>query len=353
MDINRIFLKDACPTSIGGQAIMEGIMMRGPEKTAIAVRLPDGRIHMKTQPTLTMGKWAKVPLVRGVVAFIASLVVGTKTIMYSADVLEKFAPETYASDNKESWLEKKLGKEKAWNALMALSVVLALVLAIGVFMLLPTAIVGILKKVTDSVILLNLVEGLVRIALFIGYIALIPKLEDINTVFQYHGAEHKTIHCYENNMPLTPENAQTFYRLHPRCGTSFLMFVMIVAIIVHVFMGWPNVWMRIGLRLLALPLIAGISYELLKWAGRSQNKIVEFLSLPGIYLQKLTTREPNEKQLEVAIASVKAVLPDEDARVQGVETILPKGVYFEGFCNLNGEPIDGEVTYYDKDGNEI
>ena len=353
MDFNKIFLKDACPTSIGGQAIMEGIMMRGPEKTAIAVRLPDGRIHMKTQPTLSLGKWSKVPLVRGVVSFIVSLITGTKTIMYSADVLEKYVPEEYEPDKTEVWLEKKLGKEKAWNATMAISVVLAMVLAIGVFMLLPTAIVGLLKKVTDSVILLNIVEGAVRIALFIGYIALIPKLEDINTVFKYHGAEHKTIHCYENNLPLTPENAQTFYRLHPRCGTSFLMFVMIVAIIVHVFMGWPNVWMRIGMRLLALPLIAGISYELLKWAGRSQNRIVEFLSLPGIYLQKLTTREPDFSQLEVAIAAVKAVLPDEDAKAQGVSVILPKGVFFEGFCNLNGEPIDGEVTYYNADGAEI
>ncbi|MEE3382707.1 MAG: DUF1385 domain-containing protein, partial [Anaerovoracaceae bacterium] len=198
MDFNKIFLKDACPTSIGGQAIMEGIMMRGPEKTAIAVRLPDGRIHMKTQPTLSLGKWSKVPLIRGVVSFIVSLVTGTKTIMYSADVLEKYVPEEYEPDKTEVWLEKKLGKEKAWNATMAISVVLAMALAIGVFMLLPTAIVGILKKVTDSVILLNIGEGAVRIALFIGYIALIPKLDDINTVFKYHGAEHKTIHCYEN-----------------------------------------------------------------------------------------------------------------------------------------------------------
>ena len=339
MDLNRIFLKDACPTSIGGQAIMEGIMMRGPKRTAVAVRLPDGRIHMKTQPSPSFGKWSKVPLVRGVISFVSSLVFGTKILMYSADVLEKYMPEEYEQDKLDAWIEKKVGKDKAWNILLWASVALALVFSIGIFMLLPTAVVGLFAKITDNVIILNLIEGIVRIAIFIGYIAVIPKLDDINKVFQYHGAEHKTIHCFENGLDLTPENAQTFYRLHPRCGTSFLMFVMIIAIIVHVFMGWPNVWMRVGMRLLALPLIAGISYELLKWAGRSDNKIVEILSLPGIYLQKLTTREPNEKQLEVAIAAMKAVIPleeEEEAKVR----------YFEGIVDLDGRPVEGEVRYY-------
>ena len=342
MDLNRIFLKDACPTSIGGQAIMEGIMMRGPRRTAIAVRLPDGRIHMKTQPTPDYGVWSKIPLVRGVVSFVASLVFGTQVLMYSADVLEEYLPEeeTEQPGKFETWVENKLGKDKAWNILLWVSVVLALIFSIGIFMLLPTAIVGVFAKLTDNIIILNLIEGIVRIAIFIGYVALIPLMDDINTVFQYHGAEHKTIHCFENGLELTPENAQQFYTLHPRCGTSFLMFVMIIAIIVHVFMGWPNVWMRVGLRLLALPLIAGISYELLKWAGRSNNKVVEFLSLPGIYLQKLTTREPNDQQLEVAIAAMKAVIPlddeEEDKKVQ----------YFEGICDLDGKPVEGEVEYY-------
>ncbi|MBQ6088189.1 MAG: DUF1385 domain-containing protein [Firmicutes bacterium] len=341
MDFEKIFHKDACPTSIGGQAIMEGIMMRGPKRTAIAVRLPDGKIHMKTQPAPNMGTWGKIPLVRGVAAFVSSLVFGTKVLMYSADVLEKYTPEDVEPDKFDQWVERKFGKEKAWNILLWLSVVLALVFSIGVFMLLPTAVVGVFKNITENVIILNIIEGLVRIGIFIGYIALIPKLEDINTVFQYHGAEHKTIHCYENGLELTPENAQTFYTLHPRCGTSFLMFVMIIAIIVHVFMGWPNVWMRVGLRLLALPLIAGISYELLKWAGRSNNKIVEFLSLPGIYLQKLTTREPSLKQLEVAIAAMKAVIPEETEEAEAAKP------YFEGICDLNGEPVEGESETYD------
>ena len=341
MDFNKIFLKDACPTTIGGQAIMEGIMMRGPKRTSIAIRLPNGKIHMKTQPSQNMGVWEKVPLVRGVIAFVAALVFGTKVLMYSADVLEKYLPEEYEKDKFDEWIEKKVGKDRAWNILLWISVILALIFSIGVFMLLPTAVVGVFKKLTDSVIILNLIEGLVRIGIFIGYIALIPKLEDINKVFQYHGAEHKTIHCFENGLELTPENAQTFYTLHPRCGTSFLMFVMIIAIIVHVFMGWPNVWMRVGLRLLALPLIAGISYELLKWAGRSNNKVVEVLSLPGIYLQKLTTRVPTLEQLEVAIAAMKAVIPCETEEEEAAKP------YFEGICDLNGDPVEGEVEYYD------
>ena len=327
MDLNKIFLKNACPTSIGGQAIMEGIMMRGPEKTAVAVRLADGSIHMKTQPTPKMNRWAKVPLIRGVVNFVSSMIQGTKVLMYSADVLEENYPDEYEKDKFDIWMEEKFGKEKAWKVLMAFSVLIAIVLAVSIFMLLPTVVVGWLSAVTDSIILLNLAEGVVRMIIFIGYILLISKMKDIRTVFEYHGAEHKTIHCFENNLELTPENAQQFYTLHPRCGTSFLMFVMVIAVLAHALMGWPNVWIRIISRILVLPLIAGVSYELLKWAGRSDNWIVKILSLPGIYLQKLTTKEPNEKQLEVAIAAMKAVLPEN------------KTPYFEGLCDLNGEPI--------------
>ena len=337
MDLNKIFLKNACPTSIGGQAIMEGIMMRGPEKTAVAVRLADGSIHMKTQPTPKMNRWAKVPLIRGVVNFVSSLIQGTKVLMYSADVLEENYPDEYEKDKFDIWMEEKFGKEKAWKVLMAFSVLIAIVLAVSIFMLLPTVVVGWLSAVTDSIILLNLAEGVVRMIIFIGYILLISKMKDIRTVFEYHGAEHKTIHCFENNLELTPENAQQFYTLHPRCGTSFLMFVMVIAVLAHALMGWPNVWIRIISRILVLPLIAGVSYELLKWAGRSDNWIVKILSLPGIYLQKLTTKEPNEKQLEVAIAAMKAVLPEN------------KTPYFEGLCDLNGEPIKEEPKDEDLD----
>ncbi len=338
MDLKKIFLKDACPTAIGGQAIMEGLMMRGPHRTSIAMRLPNGKIHMKTQPTPKLTKLGKIPFIRGIINFIDALVYGTQVLMYSADILEKNNPEEYQKDKFDEWVEKKIGKEKAWSILLFLSVAVALVMSVGIFMLLPTAIVGFAGKYIESVLLLNIIEGLVRMAIFIGYIWLIAKMGDIKTVFQYHGAEHKTIHCFENGLELTPENAQSFYTLHPRCGTSFLMFVMIVAIIVHVFMGWPSVWLRITTRLLALPLIAGISYELLKWAGASNNIVVELLSMPGIYLQKLTTKTPDEKQLEVAIAAMKAVIPNEN------EDEVP---FFEGICDLDGKPVEGEVEYYD------
>ena len=337
MDSKKIFLKDACPTSIGGQAIMEGIMMRGPEKMAIAVRLPDGSIHMKTEPTPKASKWAKMPLVRGVVNFVASLVQGTKVLMYSADILEEHYPEEYEKDKFDIWIEEKVGKEKAWKILMYLSVVIALVLSVGLFMLLPTVAVGLLGMITENIIALNLAEGAVRIAIFILYIALISKMEDIKTVFKYHGAEHKTIHCFENGLELTSANAQQFYTLHPRCGTSFMMFVMVIAVLTHALMGWPNVWLRILSRIAVLPIIAGLSYELLKWAGRSDNIIVRTLSMPGIYLQKLTTKEPDEKHLEVAIAAMKAVLAGDS---------VP---YFEGLCDLDGNPIEKAEVVEEKE----
>lgn len=330
MDLKKVFLKDACPTSIGGQAIMEGIMMRGPERTAIGIRMPDGRIFMKTEANPKGSKWGKVPIIRGVVNFVNSMVYGTKVLMYSADKLEEFYPDDYGKDKFDVWVEEKLGKEKAWKILMVLSVVLAIAMSVGLFMLLPTVVVGWISHLTDSILLMNLVEGIVRILIFILYIVLISKMPDIKTVFQYHGAEHKTIHCFENNLELTPANAQQFYTVHPRCGTSFLVFVMIIAVLVHALMGWPNVFFRVAGRLLVLPLIAGLSYELLKWAGRSSNPIVKILSLPGLYVQKLTTKEPSDAQLEVAIAAMKAVLK-------------PAGTpYFEGICNLNGEPVPEE-----------
>ena len=330
MDLNKIFLKDACPTSIGGQAVMEGIMMKSPQRTAIAIRLPDGKIHMKTEPSPQVSKWGRIPLIRGVVNFVGSLVHGTKILMYSADILEKYYPEEYEKDKFDVWVEEKVGKEKAWNILMMFSVVLAIVMSVGLFMLLPTAIVGLVGQLTENVLLLNLAEGITRVLIFMLYVVLISKMGEIKTVFQYHGAEHKTIHCFENNLELTPANAQQFYTLHPRCGTSFLVFVMVIAVLVHAFMGWPNLFLRLASRILVLPVIAGLSYELLKWAGRSSNPIVKFLSLPGLYVQKLTTKEPTDEQLEVAIAAMKAVLK-------------PEGTpYFEGICDLDGNPVEEE-----------
>ena len=328
MDMSKIFLKDACPTPVGGQAILEGVMMRGMERTAIAVRIPDGRIHIKTRKNGNTSKWMKVPIVRGVFSFITSLVEGTKTLTYSADVLEYYDrklkdDKTDAESEKmgkiESLLSEKLGSQKLWSLMLAASVIFALVFSVGIFVLLPTAAVGWIKAYVSSPILLNLTEGILRIVMFLLYLSAISKMEDIKRVFQYHGAEHKTIHCFENNLELTPENAQTFYTLHPRCGTSFLMFVMIISLILFSLLGWPNLLWRLVSRIILIPVVAGTSYELLKWAGRSDNIVVRILSLPGLYLQKITTNEPDEKQLEVAIASLKAVMVDpETPCIEGI-----------------------------------
>lgn len=330
MDLSKIFLKDACPTSIGGQAVMEGIMMRGPERSAIAVRIPDGRIHMRTTPNKKLGKWAKIPLLRGVVSFVTSLVQGTGTLMYSADVLEHYWPteEGVEEDKLEKWLNEKFGEQKAWTLMVYLSVAFAIVLSIGIFILLPTAIVDWAGRFVESPVILNLIEGLVRIALFIIYVELISKMEDIKRVFQYHGAEHKTIHCFEKGLELTPENAQSYYTLHPRCGTSFLVFVMVISLILFSLLGWPNLFWRITSRLLLIPVVAGLSYEVLRWAGRSDNWLVKMLSIPGLYMQKLTTEEPDLEQLEVAIAAMKAVM---------VPTETP---FFEGICDLEGNLVE-------------
>lgn len=322
MDMSKIFLKGACPTPIGGQAVMEGVMMRGLERTAIAVRLPDGRIHLKTQKNNGSSKWMRIPIIRGVISFVVSLIEGTKTLTYSADVLEYFMDDEEDEEEPgkfEQWLLDHFGEQGIWNFMIGFSVVVALVFSIGIFVLLPTAGIGWMGKYIHNSIALNLIEGVLRIALFILYIGLIAQMKDIKRVFEYHGAEHKTIHCFENNLELTPANAQQFYTLHPRCGTSFLMFVMVISLILFSFLGWPSLLWRILSRLLLIPVVAGLSYELLKWAGRSDNWFVKAMSIPGLYLQKLTTRPPDDFQLEVAIVSLKAVLvPEETECIEGI-----------------------------------
>ena len=316
MDLNKIFLKDANPTKMGGQAVMEGIMMKGEKKTALAVRIPDGRIRIKTTENKKPSRWMTYPLIRGVVTFIASLVQGTKILMDSAEILALYEDdeEEYEESRFEKWLNEKFGSDAAWNFMLYASVVVALIFAIGIFIIAPTWVVNLMKYFTDSVLWLNLVEGVLRIALFVLYVWAVSFMPDIKTTFRYHGAEHKTIHCFESGLELTPENAKQFPTLHPRCGTSFLMFVFIIAFALHFLLGWPTLWLRIVLRLLLLPVIAGLSYELLKWAGKSDNIVVKILSLPGLYLQKITTKEPDMGQLEVAIASINAVRDDTPAR---------------------------------------
>ncbi|MBQ6314994.1 MAG: peptide chain release factor N(5)-glutamine methyltransferase [Mogibacterium sp.] len=326
MDYSKIFIKEACPTSIGGQAVMEGVMMQGTDRIALAMRLPTGELYLKTKKKPAPSKAMKIPLVRGVVAFAHSLISGMSTLMESADILEKYAPEMYAEEpgKLEAWINKKFGDKAAWNFLMTSALLFAIAISVLFFVILPTWAVNFLGRWISNAIILNLIEGLLRIAIFIGYVVAIRKMDDIMTLFRYHGAEHKTIHCFENNLELTPENAAQFYTLHPRCGTSFLVFVLIISLLLFSFLGWPNLFWRIASRILLIPVIAGISYELLKWAGRSDGRIVRILSWPGLMLQKLTTAEPTNEQLEVGILSLKAVLVD------------PEAPEIEGFVDKDG-----------------
>ncbi len=342
MDLSKIFVKDANPTKMGGQAVMEGIMMKGGRKTAVAVRLPSGDIHIKTEENPKKSAWTKIPIVRGVIVFVNSLIQGTRTLMYSADVLEKYEEKLGESalaekGRFETWLENRFGERAVWNILIAISVIISLVFSIGIFVIGPTAVINWMTAVTENEIILNLTEGLLRIAIFVIYVLLISKMKDIHRVFQYHGAEHKCIHCFENGRELTPENCQEFYTLHPRCGTSFLVFVLVISLIVFSFLGWPNLALRIVSRLLLIPFIAGISYEVLKWAGKSDNWFIKIISVPGLYLQKLTTAQPDNEQLEVAIAAVKAVM-DEDAPI------------YEGIADKDGKFIKTAEEFYNEAG---
>ena len=321
MDYKKIFVKGSCPTKIGGQAVMEGIMMKGEKKRATVIRLPDKRLYMKTQRVSEKKSAMNMPFIRGIVVFVDALVDGMKTLMYSADILEAYDDmenSPYKKSKFDLWLEKKLGKKQAYNLMIYTSLVVAVIATVAVFIIFPTWVLDLLALVTQNAVLLNVVEGLLRILLFVLYVVAISRMKEIHRVFQYHGAEHKTIHCFEQGLPLTPENCKNFYTLHPRCGTSFLVFVMVIALVLFSLLGWPNLFIRILSRLLLLPVIAGLSYELLKWTGRSDNFLVKILSMPGLYLQKLTTKEPDYDQLEVAIAAMNGVLDDESPLFEGV-----------------------------------
>lgn len=314
MDFSKIFIRDANPTKMGGQAVMEGIMMKGADRSAVAVRRADGSINIKEEPLPPKKNWMRWPIVRGVMAFIDSLVTGTRTLMYSASVVEEDIEDEDGESEPgrfERWLSEKFGEKGVFNFLLYSSVIIALVISVAVFILLPTWVVGLCKAFTESAVVLNLIEGVLRIAMFVVYVALISKMPDIKRVFQYHGAEHQTIHCFENGLELTPKNCAQFETLHPRCGTSFLMFVFIISLLLFSFLGWPNVVVRLLSRILLIPVVAGLSYELLRWAGRSDSMLVKVLSVPGLLMQKLTTRIPDESMLQVAIAAVNVCLSKE------------------------------------------
>lgn len=280
---------------VGGQAVIEGVMMRGPKHVATAVREPSGKITVDVKPVNSLADRFpifKKPFFRGVLSLGESLVMGLKSLTYSAQM---------AGEEE---------KDKLTNKDIAITMTISLLAAVLLFIVIPTAAVNILP--TDNHVIMNLWEGVVRIAVFFAYIYLISRAKDIHRVFQYHGAEHKTIHAYEAGVELTPKNIQKFSRLHPRCGTSFLLIVMFVSIFVFSFLGWPSLWERIASRVVLLPVVAGISYEIIRYAGRSTSKFAHYLSLPGLYLQYMTTREPDDSMIEVAAASLKAAieLPD-------------------------------------------
>ncbi|MBC2579878.1 DUF1385 domain-containing protein [Clostridium sp. DJ247] len=293
-------------TSVGGQAVIEGVMMRGKKGVATAVRKPNGEIVVNKKDVVPYSKRNKIlglPIIRGFVTLIESLIIGIETLNYSASFFEE------DKDEEPSKLDKlfvKMFKEKSDDVLMGITLCISIAIAALLFFILPTFAANIFKKVgVHSSIGLNIIEGIIRVAIFLLYIYSIGKMEDINRVFQYHGAEHKTIFCYENEVELTPENVQKFQRFHPRCGTNFLFLVMIVSIILFSLTGWSSLWQRILYRIILLPVVSGCTYELIRWIGKSESMLSKVIAYPGITLQQLTTKEPDTQQLEVAITALK------------------------------------------------
>lgn len=301
-------------TSIGGQAVIEGVMMRGPKKIATAVRKSSGEIiidEKEVSSFVARFKLNKIPIVRGVFSFIESMITGVKCLMFSADQVDLEDGDTSMEPSRfEKWLDDKLG-DKVKDIAIYASVVIALCFSVGLFMILPTFIAGLFGNFVTNRICLNLIEGAIKIFIFLTYLWAVSHMSDIRRVFEYHGAEHKTIAAYEAGEELTVENAKKYTRLHPRCGTSFLLIVMVISILMFSVLEWSNVWVRIGYRLLLLPVVAGLSYEIIKFAGKHPSGIVGWMTKPGLWLQKLTTNEPDESQLEVAIAAMKAVIPED------------------------------------------
>lgn len=294
-------------SNIGGQAVLEGIMMRHGDDYAVAVRKPDGEIFVQKEEYHSVIKWkalTKIPFIRGVFNFIDSMVLGIKTLMFSAEFYED---EEEVKSEKELTEEEIAKKEKQEKWMMNVTVAISVVIAVAVFMVLPYFLSSLLKPLMPSYHLRTLVEGFVRIGIFILYIALISRMDDIQRTFMYHGAEHKCINCIEHGLPLTVDNVRISSRQHKRCGTSFLFFVLAISIILLMLIQVESPLMRVIVRIALIPVIAGISYEVLKLAGRSENPIINLLSRPGLAIQKLTTKEPDDSMIEVAIQAVEAV----------------------------------------------
>ncbi|ONI46308.1 hypothetical protein AN640_03580 [Candidatus Epulonipiscium fishelsonii] len=295
---------------IGGQAVIEGVMMKGPTKYAVAVRKPDKTIALDIKNSTSLLKKYKLlnlPILRGIIVFIESMIVGTKTLSYSAEFFDD--GETEEVSKFEKWLEEKVGEK----VLLAITMAISFILAISIFMILPMLLSQVFRLFIPSSFIQNLIEGFIRILIFLIYMKLISKISDIQRTFEYHGAEHKTINCLEQNKELTIENVKSCSRLHKSCGTSFLFIVMIVSILVFSLFTTQIIWVRTLTRIIMVPIVAGISYEFIRWARLKQDNIIaKFLSIPGMWLQnRFTTLEPDDKQIEVAIAAIKGVLDSE------------------------------------------
>ena len=324
-------------SGIGGQAVMEGVMMKNKERYAVAVRKPDQEIEVMTKEYkgIVQGEvWQKIPLVRGVLSFIDSLVLGMSTLMYSASFFED---EEDAKEKKQDTAEKKKAKE---NAMMGGTVVLSIVLAVAIFMILPYYLSVLCSRFIASDMVVAVIEGILRLAIFIGYIMLISRMKEIQRVFMYHGAEHKCINCIEHGLELNVENVRKSSKEHKRCGTSFLMFVVIISVILFLFIRVDSHALRLVLRLVLIPVIAGVSYELLRAAGRSDNLVINLISKPGLWMQGLTTKEPDDDMIEVGIASVEAVF---DWRSYIAEIRAEEGVSEESITNVNSEDAGQKV----------
>lgn len=292
--------------AVGGQAVIEGVMMQSKDKRAVAVRKSDGEIALKED---RIKSWVrdknidKIPFVRGSFVMIDTMIQGIKSLNFSS---EFFMEE--AEEDKFDLFIKKIFKDKANDIIIIFSLVIAMLLSAGLFIFIPTLVGGAFSKVMPNDFMLNLIEGIIRIVILFAYIVLISRSKDIERVFQYHGAEHKSIYCYENDLELTVENARKFKRLHPRCGTNFLFIVMVVSIILFAFFGWPNPILRIFMRIICVPIVAGLSYEVIRILGKYDNRFTKIIAYPGMMLQYFTTKEPDDEQLEVALEALKAVV---------------------------------------------
>ena len=313
-------------TMIGGQALIEGIMMRGPEKDAIVIRGKDGlTVEVSPRKLNPPGSWKNWPFIRGIFNFFDAQIVGVKALLRSADLAPDEMQEEPSKFDK--WLEKKLGSEAFQKAIVGIAVAMGLLLSIGLFFLLPMTVASFFDKAISSILVLNLLEGLIRMVIFLGYMLLISRMKEMRRVFSYHGAEHKTIRCYEAGLPLTVENVRKMTRFHPRCGTSFLLVIMVISILIFsiassllltLFPGLNALrgsfgyrLLMIAFKLLLLPLVVGITYEINRWAGRHDNGFTRVLTAPGMLLQHFTTNEPDDSMIEVGITAVQAVLPRE------------------------------------------